>query len=612
MYGTNWAGVQEALHPGKACAKHPPPPDPSQLDTLTEVDDEICQHLLEFLESDAACGPLAGMHSTQARGLTAEGVAASVRRAVLRAEESESEPILPLLMGSAYKDKGVQALLDAVGAYLPSPLDRRPELAYIGAVGSAQGKRAKKRHSKRNDKGKKGRSGKGAEQGAQSSAGDGMVPVPHSASAPLCAFVFKVGRHPTRGVLSYFRVYSGAWSDKFQLLNTSRGGKERASKLLQLFADDTREVSCVPAGHIGAAVGLTGASTGDTLVLAGDPDPLHLPGLDVPAPVFTLALETESLSHQAALEEALAVLVREDPSLHVSTSDATGQMLLSGMGALHLEVAVDRLLREHGVAVATGRMMVAYRETAIGSGAAQCLYDRSHGDKPQFAVVSLRLRRMDEDEDQACAFSTQGFDDVAGVALPGTESSFTAWECDPDSPPSLGKGASPALLSADQAQAVHNAVGAWFERGPNVGAPLQGIEVQWLPEGTFVNSNTSPAALAAATATALEQALAAAESCLMEPIMAVHIRTSERHVGSVLNDLTGARRGSIVSVDTPTSERGMVAKPEISALVPVAEMVTYSTILRSLTAGDGAFSMAFHHYADVPPNVQAEVLEEAW
>lgn len=587
----------------------------SQLQVLSEHSDDIMEALLELLDSDDAAALASGGLAWP--GLEAPQVQAAIRAATLDA----SSPLVPLLAGSAYKNKGVQVLMDAVCAYLPSPGDMP---ALVATKGSAEpvaaGKKAKRRRKPSKN------SSKNSEREEDSTA-----LVKHTAAAPLCAFVFKVGRHPSRGVLSYFRVYSGVWSDKLPLLNTSQGTKERASKLLQLFADDAREVKSVPAGHIGAAVGLQHAVTGDTLVLAGDPSPLRLPGLSIPAPVFTAALETETISQAAALEAALAVLTREDPSLVVSTSADTGQLLLSGMGALHLEVACDRLQREHKVAVSLGPMMVAYREAALAVGSQRTVYNRQLGDKQHWATVAFRILPhvvdevgpcgdSDDADADACTFGVAGSEShaLSAVQTDGSSCDAPVWSEDWSGVGECAEGTS-VPLTAEQSDAVHDAVEAWFARGPMLGAPLSRLHVEWVPAGCAVSPLTTPTALRAATASALDAALGTAGSGLLEPMVLVHVTVSDKHTGKVLNDLTSGRRGNIIEVGAPEASNAAggataaisAGKTTITATVPAREMVTYATHLRSITGGEGGFSMAFSHYADVPPNlidaIRAEV-----
>jgi elongation factor G len=533
---------------------------------------------------------------------------------------------VPLLAGSAYKNKGVQVLMDGVCDYLPSPGDMPPLVATAGSIEAvATGKKAKRKRKK---------GGKQLKDGSlETDADKGTVLVQHTANAPLRAFVFKVGRHQTRGVLSYFRVYSGVWGDKLPLLNSSQGTKERASKLLQLFADDAREVKSVPAGHIGAAVGLQYAMTGDTLVLAGDPSPVRLPGLNIPSPVFTAALETDTISQTAALEAALAIMTREDPSLAVRTSPDTGQLLLSGMGALHLEIACDRLKREHKVQVTLGPMMVAYRETALACGHSRTVYDRQLGEKHHWATVAVSVTPItppdasfagesnssdDQDEVELCTFGVAGSDSdvLHAVLVDGASSAAPGWDEEWAGRMPQG-GVATTQLTPEQSDAVNEAVDAWFARGPLLGSPLSRLHVDWVPAGCAVGPLTTPAALRAATVLALDSALGEAGCGLLEPLVLVHVTVSDRHTGRVLNDITSGRRGNILEVGAPdeansaTTAAIAAGKTTIVATVPAREMVAYATHLRSITGGEGGFSMAFSHYADVPPNLISAIRSEA-
>ena len=342
------------------------------VEAVAEVDDAVMEAFLGEAGAD----------------LAAEDLRPAIRRATLR------NAAVPVLCGSALRNKGVQPLLDAVVDYLPSPLDRPPVAAR--------------------------RLSDGAE----------VVRRP-SPTDPFLALAFKVITDPHRGPLVYFRVYSGHLEAKKALTNTTRGRKEKVQRLLQVHANKTQEIDEVGVGAIAAAVGLKFTMTGDTLVRADDPEKVVLSGLEVPAPVIYQTIEPRSASEAAALEQTLEQLLREDPSLAVREDPETGQTLLGGQGELHLEVVVDRMRREFGVEAKVGRPQVAYRETIGRDSAAETVYDREIGGKRQFARIGVELAPADPDAAPEVALDLPDtVVEAAGSALleaarEGVEDAFT-------------------------------------------------------------------------------------------------------------------------------------------------------------------------------------------
>lgn len=607
------ADVREAIRAGREAL----------FEVLSEADDGIAEAYLAAM--DAGSGGGDPLLSSATPGLQPADVHAAIRRAVCK----PGTPILPLLAGSAYKNKGVQLLLDSVCGWLPSPLDRPP----VTGTDLKTGKQV------------------------------ALQPTP---DAPLRALAFKVQNHPSRGPLVYFRVYSGVLTRSLPLLNTSatasataaaaaaaaasgkesssgggskgHEGKERAGKLLQIFADEQREVEAVGAGHIGAATGLKGVRTGDTLCHAGDPHPVLLPRLTLPQPVFTASLEVGSASEQKALEEALAVLVREDPSLHVRTNEDTGQLLLSGMGELHLDVAADRLRREYGVPVQLGRMQVAYRESVSGEGEGSFVLDRALGTtgKRQWATLAVKVERLEDatqnvfvqaQEHIRCKYigsvdegsgSSGGGGGGGGHGKGGKKGS---------APAAADDGSGLKLMPAALADAVREAITTALGRGPLLGYPLTGLRVSLLEEGCEISSDSNAAAVKEAAVKALAAAITAAGAELLEPCMNLEAVVPDAAVGSIVTELSSQRRGRIREVESAataaaaagagatgttgaTATRGHVGKTVIRALVPLRELVGYSTVIRSKTAGEGSFSMEFAAYEPLSPQLQKAILAD--
>ena len=548
--------------------------------TLADADDAIAEAYLAA--GDAAWDPTA-------KGLTPAHLKAAIRKLVC----TPNTRFLPLLCGASAADKGVDGLLDAIVDFLPSPLDKPPIVAEAAsAVRQGQGQ------------------GLGRRRSAPAPA---LVALPASAAlvagtalpttlsspilvhaksdGPMRALAFKVQNHPSRGPLVFFRVYAGVLTRALALHNTSTGVKERPTKLLQLFADELREVDTVGAGCIGAASGLKSVRTGDTLCHEGDIEPVVLARVVLPAPVFSVALETSGAGEARALDDALALLLREDPSLTATTHPETGQLLLSGMGELHLDVAADRLKREFGVSGLTlGRVQVAQRESPTREASGAFTFDRLVAGKRAVASVSLHLAPCAElAEADACEFD----------ALP--EGELTCAYVRQEGAVSMQRLVAPALAAA-----LHEGVAAGFGRGPLVGAPLSGLRVFLDTELTQFTPDSTPAAVRAATARALDTALRAAAVELREPLMNVRITLPGASVGDVLNDLTGSRHARVLEVGeedinttVASSSVTCTRRALIRAQVPLREMVGYATSLRSRTAGEAAFSMELVGFSPV-------------
>jgi elongation factor G len=476
--------------------------------------------------------------------VSGEALRAAMRRATL------ANVAVVVLCGSSLRNKGVQPLLDAVVDYLPSPADMPP----------VEGHRL---------------------------SDDAVVRRLPSASEPFLALAFKVVTDPHRGPLVFFRVYSGELRLRQALENTVRHRKEKVQKLLQIHASRTSEIESVGVGGIAAAVGLKFTTTGDTLVLAEDPEPIRLAGLEIPAPVIFRSIEPRSTADQAALEEALRRFEREDPSFSTRTDPDSGQLLICGQGELHLEVIVDRIVREHRVEARVGKPQVAYRETLAAPVSRELTYERDVGGKRQFARIALELR-------------------------PGERGSGNLFE-DALSPPAPGH----KPLPKESLAAIREGVGDAQTRGALLGYPVVDVQVRLVAAQAAENDPVSEAAFRAAATMATMEALEGAAGAsggaaarLLEPAMAVEVVVPDEFTGNVVSDLSG-RRGRIQAMDpvgSPGSaSRGATAQV-IRAEVPLAEMVGYATSLRSATQGRATYTMRFSHYAEVPADLQASIV----
>ena len=482
------------------------------LEALSEVDDDIMGVFLE--EGGDALDP--------------EAIRAALRRVTL------SRKGVIVLCGSALKNKGVQPLLDAVVAYLPSPLDLPPiEVARLSDETLVQRR-----------------------------------PV---STDPLLALAFKVLHDPHRGPLVFFRVYSGELHIKTRVQNATRNRKERVNKLLEIHANRTTEIESVGPGQIAAAVGLKFATTGDTLIDGEDKEQVVLPGMQIPEPVIFRAVEAKTTADQSSLEAALASIAVEDPSFTVRDDPDSGQKLICGMGELHLEIIVDRLLREHRVECRVGKPQVAYRESAGRAHSEALEYDREIGGKRQYARVVVDLTPAER----------------------GTGNKVTL---------ELAKTSENDAISNEFRAAAVEGVEDALTRGPLLGYPVIDVQAR-ITALTLHETDSTVASIRAAATMATTQALEKAAPRLLEPLMAVEVVTPEEFTGSVHSDLS-TRRGRVLGMDP------RALSPAISAEVPLAEMVGYATGLRSATQGRASYTMQFARYDAVPSNQQEAIITQ--
>jgi elongation factor G len=437
----------------------------------------------------------------------------------------------PVLCGSSFKNKGVQPLLDAVVDYLPSPLD----------VPSVEG----------------------LEPAKGSSNGDEQPAVRHASDDdPFSALAFKIMADPYVGKLTYFRVYSGKLEAGSRVLNVSTGRTERIGRILMMHANEREEVKEVYAGDIAAAVGIKQVVTGDTL--AAPDRPIKLETIEFPEPVIKVAIEPKTKADQERMSIALGRLADEDPTFQVQTNEETGQTEISGMGELHLEVLVDRMLREFKVEANVGRPQVSYRETIRGHAEhIEGRFVRQTGGSGQYGIVYVDVEPA----------PGEGFDFVNKIKGGSVPTEFI---------PAVEKGVEDAL-----------------DNGPRAGYPMVDVRVT-LVDGKYHDTDSSEIAFRVAGSLALKAAVARARPVLLEPVFSVEVVTPEEFMGDVIGDLN-RRRGHVNGME----QRGNAQV--ITGYVPLAEMFGYATDLRSTTQGRATYTMQFDRYDEVPPNIARDI-----
>jgi elongation factor G len=460
-----------------------------------------------------------------------EEISVAEIKAAIRKMTVKSE-IYPVLCGSAFKNKGVQPMLDAVIDYLPTPLD----------VESVVGLDIR-------DETKE------------------IVREANSA-APFSALAFKVMSHPFFGRLTYIRVYSGKAASGDQVLNSTKDKKERIGKLFQMHANKENPVDTITAGHIYAAIGLKDTTTGDTLC---DPaNPVVLESMTFPEPVISVAIEPKTKGDQEKLGLAIQKLAEEDPTFRVEQDQETGQTVISGMGELHLDILVDRMRREFKVEANVGKPQVAYRET-IRKVVER--YDYTHkkqtGGSGQFAKIQIKLEPMEVEGDKVYEFVNS----VTGGRIPR------------EYIPSVDAGIKDAM-----------------QVGTLAGYPVVGVKAT-LVDGAYHDVDSSEMAFKIAGSMAYKEAARLANPVLLEPLMAVEVRTPEEYMGDVIGDLN-SRRGQIQSMEDASGVK------VVSALVPLSEMFGYVGDLRSKTSGRAVYSMTFDTYSEVPRAVSDEIVQK--
>lgn len=551
------------------------------VETLAELDEEIVDVFFEQADGDHMQVP-------------AQAIKDALRRVTL------ANKAVPVLCGAAFKNIGVQPLLDAVIDYLPSPLDRPAAIATIN-----------------NNKTQ-------------------LIPLKESAN--LCALAFKVTHDPRRGPLVYVKVYSGKLNHRMTLFNTTTKAKERVNKLLQMYAKDVEEIPMVQAGNIGVIVGLKGTRTGDTLVQSNDSKAikanLQLDNIDIPSPAFFSAIEPHSVSDEQAVEDALVHLTREDPSLKVWTDEESGQRLISGMGELHLEIVKDRLINDFKCKTDMGKMRISYRETCQGSGAAKAEYDKELMGKRARAKCKVELMALDQDSaDDSDEHWTMDTGNRLCIQLDGSsfgDDNGNDHHHHNRSAPSSGS----TLTKEDIYQAAHTGLLSGLARGAVLGFPLTKLQVK-VTDMELFGPDTTTGAISACVAQGVQDAIQQASPCLLEPMMQVYTEVNEHHIGTVVSDLSGTRRGHVLGMESDASTdnsavedgatqiyappdsvmvqgdvAGYVPKHVIKAEVPLSSMLGYSSALRSLTGGSGSFSMRVIGYGEMSKDRERVVVNE--
>jgi len=450
--------------------------------------------------------------------VTPEAIRAALRRGTVASE------LVPVLCGSAFKNKGIQALLDAVVDFLPAPLD-------IPAV--------------------RGLDPKG-----------NVVERPPADEAPLAALAFKLITDPYVGHLTFIRVYSGVLTAGGAVLNSTKGVKERIGRLLKMHANKREEINQAYAGDIVAAVGLKSTTTGDTL--ADDREPVILETLHIPQPVVDIAIEPQTKADQDKLGQALGKIASEDPSFRVHTDDETGQTIISGMGELHLEIIVDRLMREFKVDARVGKPQVSYRETITEEARAEGKFIRQTGGRGQYGHVVLAVKPLPAGE--GVVFENK----IVGGVVP---KEFI---------PAVGKGVKEAAATGI------------------LGYPMVDLQVD-LVDGSYHDVDSSERSFFIAGSMGFKEAAKRARPVLLEPIMDIEVVAPEDFVGEVMGELN-ARRGRVTGMESRGSTQ------IIHGQVPLATMFGYATALRSATQGRATFSMQFDHYEPVSASLAEEIL----
>ena len=473
------------------------------VEKICELDDDL---MMEYLEG--------------------EEPSVEAMKAALRKGTCECTAV-PVCCGSAYKNKGVQKLLDAILEFMPAPTDIPP----INGTDL-----------------------------------DGNEVVRHSSDdEPFSALVFKIMTDPFVGKLAYFRVYSGTMNSGSYVLNATKDKKERVGRILQMHANKRQELDKVYSGDIAAAIGFKFSTTGDTI--CDDQHPVILESMEFPEPVIELAIEPKTKAGQGKLGEALAKLAEEDPTFRAHTDQETGQTIIAGMGELHLDIIVDRLLREFKVEANVGAPQVAYKETITKPVDVEHKYAKQSGGRGQYGHCKVKFEPMDPNGEETFKFEST----VVGGAIPK------------EYIPAVGEGIEEATKA-----------------GILGGFPVLGVHAN-VYDGSYHEVDSSEMAFHIAGSLAFKEAMQKGNPVLLEPIMKVEVTMPEEYMGDVIGDIN-SRRGRIEGMDDIGGGK------MVKAYVPLAEMFGYSTDLRSKTQGRGNYSMFFERYEQVPKNVQEKVL----
>ena len=472
------------------------------LDAVSMFDDEIMELYLEGKEIPTA------------------KIRAAIRQATCAVE------MVPVTCGSSYRNKGVQKLLDAIVDYMPAPTD-------VPAIKGVNPKTDEEEERKSSD------------------------------DEPFAALAFKIMTDPYVGRLSFFRVYSGTLTTGSSVLNATKGKRERMGRILQMHANHREDIESVYSGDIAAVVGLKNTTTGDTL--CDEKHPIILESMEFPEPVIRVAIEPKTKAGQEKMSVALAKLAEEDPTFRTYTDEETGQTIIAGMGELHLEIIVDRLLREFKVEANVGAPQVAYKETVKGKADVDMKYARQSGGKGQYGHVKIHVEPNE---------SGKGYEFVNAVVGGAIPKEYI---------PAIDAGIQGAMLS-----------------GTVAGYPVVDVKVT-LFDGSYHEVDSSEMAFKIAGSMAFKEAMRKADPTLLEPIMKVCVIVPDEYMGDVIGDLN-ARRGQIQGYEMRSGAQ------QIDAFVPLAEMFGYATDLRSRTQGRGQYTMEPSHYIELPKGLQEKLI----
>ena len=475
----------------------------AMVESICELDEEM---MMKYLEGEE---------------ITIDELKAALRKGVCNVQ------IIPVMCGTAYRNKGVQMLLDAVVDYMPAPTDV-PMIKGVNPDTEEEDSR------------------------------------PSSDEAPFSALAFKIMTDPYVGRLTFFRVYSGTLTAGSSVLNATKGNRERMGRILQMHANARKDIDIVYSGDIAAAVGLKNTTTGDTL--CDEKHPIILESMNFPDPVIRVAIEPKTKAGQEKMGIALTKLAEEDPTFRTWTDEETGQTIIAGMGELHLEIIVDRLLREFKVEANVGEPQVAYKETIRRSADVDMKYARQSGGKGQYGHVKIIV------EPNESGKGYEFINKIVGGAIP-----------------------------KEYIEPVNQGIQGAMQAGVLAGYPVVDVKVT-LYDGSYHEVDSSEMAFKIAGSMAFKEAMRKAEPVLMEPIMQVDVMVPEDYMGDVIGGLN-ARRGQIQGMEP----RGGVQA--VGAAVPLSEMFGYATALRSSTQGRGQYTMSPSHYTEVPKSVQDKIID---
>lgn len=483
-----------------------------------ELKEKAEEYRLAMLESIAECDEELMVKYLDGEEITEDEINAALRKATI------GNQIIPVICGSSYKNKGVQEMIDAAVAYMPSPLDIPPV------------------------KGVKIDTEEEDERKADE-------------AEPLSALAFKIATDPFVGKLAFTRIYSGTMKSGTYVLNSTKGKRERVGRLVRMHANHREEVDELYAGDLGAVVGLKDTTTGDTL--CSENDPIILETMDFPEPVISVAIEPKTKASQEKMGLALSKLAEEDPTFKTFTDQETGQVIIAGMGELHLEIIVDRLQREFKVECNVGKPQVAYKETIRKAVKAEGKFVRQSGGRGQYGHCWIEMIPNEGEY----VFENA----IVGGSIP-----------------------------REYIPAIDNGIKEASDSGILSGYPVINFKIR-LVDGSYHDVDSSEMAFKIAGSMAFKNAMAKADPVLLEPAMKVEVVVAEEYMGDVIGDIN-SRRGKIESMEARSGAQ------VINSFVPLSEMFGYATTLRSKTQGRGTYSMEFDHYEEVPKSIQEQVV----